>query len=48
LRRADYPSVEAQLDAAYQARQGDNAVQLKVDEEIRAVKEKYPKTDECV
>jgi len=48
LRRAEYPSVEAQLDAAYQARQGDNAVQLKVDEEIRAVKEKYPKTDECV
>lgn len=48
LRRAEYPSVEAQLDAAYQARQGNNAVQLEVDEQIRAVKEKYPKTDECV
>jgi len=47
LRQAEYPSVEAQLDAAYQARQGNNARQLEVDEEIRAVKEKYPKTDEC-
>ena len=48
LRRADYPSVGAQLDAAYQARQGDNARQQEVDGEIRAVKEKYPKTDECI
>jgi hypothetical protein len=48
MRRADYPSVEEQLDAAYQARQGNNAKQLKVDEKIRCVKEKYPKTDECV
>ena len=48
LRRAEYPSVEEQLDAAYQARQGNNAVQLEVDEQIRAVKEKYPKTDESV
>jgi hypothetical protein len=48
LRRAAYPSVEAQLDAAYQARQGSNARQQEVDEEIRAVKEKYPKTDDCV
>jgi len=47
LRRAEYPSVETQLDAAYQARQGNNARQQEVDEEIRAVKEKYPKTDEC-
>ncbi|MEN8205511.1 MAG: hypothetical protein ABFS24_05810 [Pseudomonadota bacterium] len=46
-RRAEYPSVEAQLDAAYQARQGNDARQLEVDEEIRTVKEKYPKTDEC-
>ncbi|MEN8133455.1 MAG: XkdW family protein [Pseudomonadota bacterium] len=48
LRRAEYPGIEEQLDAAYQARQGNNARQLEVDEEIRAVKEKYPKTDECV
>ena len=48
LRRAEYPSVGAQLDAAYQARQGDNARQLEVDEEIRVVKDKYPKTDECI
>ena len=47
LRRAEYPSVEAQLDAAYQARQGNNAIQQEMDEEIRAVKEKYPKTDDC-
>ena len=47
LRRAEYPTIEAQLDAAYQARQGNNARQFEVDEEIRAVKEKYPKTDEC-
>ena len=47
LRRAEYPSVETQLDAAYQARQGDNARQQEVDEEIRVVKEKYPKTDDC-
>ncbi|MEN8108015.1 MAG: XkdW family protein [Pseudomonadota bacterium] len=45
MRRAGYPSVEEQLDAAYQARQGNNARQLEVDEKIRRVKEKYPKTD---
>jgi hypothetical protein len=48
MRRAEYPSVGEQLDAAYQARQGDNAKQLEVDEKIRRVKEEYPKTDECV
>ena len=47
LRRAEYPSVEEQLDAAYQARQGNNARQQEVDDEIRAVKEKFPKTDDC-
>ena len=47
MRRADYPSVEEQLDAAYQARQGDDAKQLEVDEKIRRVKEQYPKGDEC-
>jgi hypothetical protein len=48
MRRAEYPSVEDQLDAAYQMRQGDNAKQLEVDEKIRRVKEKYPKTGEYI
>jgi len=48
MRRADYPSVEEQLDAAYQTRQGDNTKQLEVDEKIRRVKERYPKRDECL
>jgi len=47
LRRAEYPSAGEQLDAAYQARQGNNAMQLEVDEKIRQVREKYPKTDVC-
>lgn len=48
MRRADYPSVEDQLDALYQARQGSNAKQLEVDEKIRLVKEQYPKGGECL
>ena len=48
MRHAEYPSVEEQLDAAYQARQGDNTRQLEEDEKIRRVKEKFPKSDECV
>jgi hypothetical protein len=48
MRRAEYPSVAEQLDAAYQARQGNTAKQLEVDEKIRDVKDKYPKTDECI
>jgi hypothetical protein len=48
MRRRAYPSIEEQLDATYQARQGNNAKQLEVDEKIRRVKERYPKTDECV
>jgi len=47
LRRAEYPSTGEQLDAAYQARQGNTTRQLEIDEEIRRVKEKYPKTDVC-
>lgn len=47
MRRMEYPSVEEQLDAAYQARQGNNAKQLEIDEKIRLVKEKFPKMDEC-
>jgi hypothetical protein len=48
LRRAEYPNTGEQLDAAYQARQGNNARQLEVDEKIRRVKEKYPRTDVCL
>ena len=48
MRRMEYPSVGEQLDAAYQARQGNNAKQNEIDEKIRLVREKYPKTDECV
>jgi hypothetical protein len=48
MRRADYPSVEEQLDAAYQARQGNDAKQLEVDEKIRRVKEQYPKGNGCI
>ena len=48
MRRADYPSIEEQLDAAYQARQGNGAKQLEVDEKIRLVKERYPKGDVCL
>ena len=47
MRRAEYPSVEEQLEAAYEARHGNNARQLEVDEKIRLVREKYPKADEC-
>ena len=48
MRRADYPSVEEQLDAAYQARQGDDTKQIEVDAKIRSVKEQYPKGNECL
>jgi len=47
MRRAEYPSVGEQLEAAYEARQGNNAMQLEVDEKIRLVREKYPKSDVC-
>jgi hypothetical protein len=48
MRRAEYPGIGEQLDAAYQARQGDNTKQIELDKQIREVKEKYPKTDEFV
>lgn len=43
-RRKEYPSVGDQLGAAYNARQGDFADQKRLDEQIRRVKEKYPKS----
>jgi XkdW protein len=48
MRRAEYPSIEDQLAAAYEARQGNLAPQQTVDEKIRRVREKYPKSDGCV
>jgi hypothetical protein len=48
MRRAEYPSVGEQLDAAYQARQGNTAKQVEIDRKIQEVKEKYPKTDICI
>jgi len=48
LRRAEYPSIGDQLDAAYKARQGDVTQEIELDKKIRMVKEKYPKTDACI
>jgi hypothetical protein len=48
MRRAEYPSIGEQLDAAYQARQGNDAKQIEIDRRIREIKEKYPTTDECI
>lgn len=47
MRRDEYPDVGEQLEAAYLARQGDDSLQREVDETIRRVREKYPKSDEC-
>lgn len=46
LRRAEYPSVGDQLDAAYKARHGDTSAQERVDAKIKEVKEKYQKPGE--
>jgi hypothetical protein len=48
LRRAEYPSVGNQLDAAYKARQGNDAEQIDIDALISKIKEKYPKSVECL
>jgi hypothetical protein len=37
MRRAEYPSIGEQLDAAYQARQGNDAKQIEIDRRIREV-----------
>ena len=47
-RLKEYPSVGDQLDAAYKARHGDPADQIKLDEQISMIKQKYPKSDECL
>jgi predicted lipid-binding transport protein (Tim44 family) len=48
MRRAEYPSVGEQLEAAYEARHGDPRRQIEVDERIRRVREKYPKEEGCL
>ncbi|MGD2137449.1 MAG: XkdW family protein [Gammaproteobacteria bacterium] len=46
MRRAEYPSVGDQLDAAYKARQGNDGEQKELDERITEIKNKYPKSDD--
>ena len=48
MRSAEYPSVGDQLDAAYKARQGDDDEQIAIDKLINKVKDKYPKSAECL
>jgi hypothetical protein len=48
MRSAEYPSVGDQLDAAYKARQGNDAEQIAIDGLISKVKDKYPNSVECL
>ena len=45
LRKAEYPSVGDQLDAAFKARHGDPAEQQRLDALISDIKMKYPRAD---
>jgi len=47
-RAREYPSIGDQLDAAYKARHGDDSDQARLDEMIRKIKEKYPKSDDAL
>jgi hypothetical protein len=47
LRRAEYPGVGDQLDAAYKARRGDPSEQHAQDALITDIKMKYPKPGTC-
>ena len=47
LRKAEYPSVGDQLDAAYKARHGEHAEQDHIDTRIAEIKIKYPKSGAC-
>ena len=47
LRRAEYPGVGDQLDAAYKARHGDPSQQEAQDALITEIKMKYPKPGTC-
>ena len=44
-RLREYPSTGDQLGAAYNARQGDYTDQIRLDEQIGKIKEKYPKSE---
>ncbi|HEY5733200.1 MAG TPA: XkdW family protein [Gammaproteobacteria bacterium] len=46
-RRAAYPPIEEQLDAIHKARSGDESHLKIIEEQIRKVKEKYPKGKKC-
>ena len=48
LRKAEYPGIEEQLEAAYEARQGDDTRQKELDARITEIREKYPKSDESL
>lgn len=48
MRRAEYPSIEDQLDAAFKARRGDPTEQQELDRRIEEIKNKYPKSDEAL
>jgi len=45
-RLKEYPSVGDQLDAAFKSRRGDDAEQIRLDEQISMIKKKYPKSDQ--
>jgi hypothetical protein len=47
LRKAEYPSVGDQLDAAFKARHGDSSEQTQLDSKITEIKLKYPKSAAC-
>ena len=42
-RRETYPTIAEQLDALYWARQGDDTKQKAIDDEIKVIKDRYPK-----
>ena len=46
LRKAEYPGIREQLEAAYEARQGDDTHQRELDARITQIREKYPRTDD--
>jgi hypothetical protein len=47
-RLREYPSVDNQLDAAYKARHGDTDDQVRLDAQILAIEQKYPKSDDSL
>jgi hypothetical protein len=47
LRKAEYPDIGDQLDAAYKARRGEPEEQGEMDARITDIKMKYPKPGVC-